>query len=119
MIVAPRWYPSTRTCCACGTVTLGRMDLAQRVFRCPSCGTELDRDLNAARNLLAVAESYADTQNACGEGVSALSERLPSSNQEPMIRRTDGESENGGTTTRYMPGVDLVDLVLLSDDREE
>jgi hypothetical protein len=63
-----------------------------------------------------VAESSADTQNACGEGVRTLVERLPSLNQEPTIRREDGETENGGTTVVV---VDLVDFVLTSDDREK
>jgi putative transposase len=50
LVVADRWYPSSRTCAACGQLNhgLGRGD---RVFRCPSCGFEADRDVNAAVNL--------------------------------------------------------------------
>jgi putative transposase len=115
--VAPRWYPSSKICSACGALSPERLSLAQRRFGCPSCGADIDRDLNAARNLLTVAESSTDTQNACGEGTSTLDERLPSSNQEPAIRRMDGEPENGGTTAVVV--VDLVDFVLISEDREE
>lgn len=118
VIVAPRWYPSSNICSACGALSSERLSLAQRQFGCLSCGAQLDRDLNAARNLLTVAESSADTKNACGEGVSTLDERLPSSNQEPTIRRVDGEAENAGTTAVGVV-VDLVDFFAIGDDREE
>mgnify|MGYP000106112727 CR=1 FL=1 len=50
LIVAPRSFPSTRMCSACGWVG-PRLPLSCRVFRCAACGLELDRDLNSARNL--------------------------------------------------------------------
>ena len=50
LIVAPRDFPSTRMCSACGWVG-PRLPLSCRVFRCAACGLMLDRDLNAARNL--------------------------------------------------------------------
>lgn len=62
----PRWYPSTKTCSACGH---GKAEilLAERVFRCEVCGAEIDRDRNAARNLAPrVAGSSPGTRNACG-----------------------------------------------------
>lgn len=65
LVVAPRFYPSTKTCSGCGAVK-GAMPLSERVFRCEACGLEIDRDLNAARNLAAVAGSSPETQNACG-----------------------------------------------------
>jgi len=52
LVEAPRFYPSTKTCSACGALR-ERMVRASRVFRCAACGLELDRDLNAARNLRA------------------------------------------------------------------
>jgi len=42
-----------------------KLALSERVFRCDECGLEIDRDLNAAKNLL-VAASSAETVNACG-----------------------------------------------------
>jgi len=43
------------------------MPLGERVFRCEACGAEIDRDLNAARNLATlVAGSSPETVNACG-----------------------------------------------------
>jgi putative transposase len=50
LVVADRWYPSSKTCSACGLVK-SDLPLSQRVFRCDRCGIVLDRDLNAARNL--------------------------------------------------------------------
>ncbi|WP_432992399.1 RNA-guided endonuclease TnpB family protein [Dactylosporangium sp. CA-233914] len=48
---ADRWYPSSKTCSACGVVNAG-LTLADRSWTC-QCGTTHDRDHNAARNLLA------------------------------------------------------------------
>src|SRR6202022_1011976 len=53
--VADRWYPSSKTCSACGVVK-AKLRLSERTFRCDKCGLVLDRDLNAARNLAGLAE---------------------------------------------------------------
>ena len=63
VVLADRWYPSSKTCSCCGSVAPG-LDLSQRIYRCGSCGLEIDRDLNAARNLEGMAASSAAT--ACG-----------------------------------------------------
>ena len=47
-----RFYPSSKTCSACGHV-LDSLDLDVREWECPSCGTHHDRDLNAAKSVLA------------------------------------------------------------------
>jgi putative transposase len=47
-----RFYPSSKTCSACGHV-LDSLDLDVRQWECPRCGTHLDRDLNAAKSVLA------------------------------------------------------------------
>ena len=65
MVVAPRFYPSTKTCSVCGHVKAA-MPLSERVFRCEACGSAMDRDVNAARNLAALAGSSPERQNACG-----------------------------------------------------
>jgi putative transposase len=49
LVIADRWYPSTRLCSACGAFN-GDLTLADRVFTC-RCGHCADRDLNAALNL--------------------------------------------------------------------
>ncbi|RYG92503.1 MAG: transposase, partial [Alphaproteobacteria bacterium] len=64
VVVAPRFFPSSKTCHVCGTVNAD-LKLSQRVWSCV-CGAHLDRDLNAALNLRHVAASRAETLNACG-----------------------------------------------------
>lgn len=53
LVVADRWYPSSKTCSGCGVVK-AKLRLSERVFSCDQCGVALDRDLNAARNLAAL-----------------------------------------------------------------
>jgi putative transposase len=50
LIVADRWYASSKTCSGCRQVK-ARLGLGERVYRCGHCGLELDRDVNAAVNL--------------------------------------------------------------------
>lgn len=50
LVVADRWYPSSKTCSGCGTVK-PKLSLAQRTYSCTTCGLVLDRDHNAAINL--------------------------------------------------------------------
>lgn len=49
LVIADRWYPSSRLCSACGAIR-GDLSLADRVFTC-ECGHSADRDANAAVNL--------------------------------------------------------------------
>jgi putative transposase len=44
---------TTMDCSACGARTKQRLRLSERTFHCPTCGAQLDRDVNAARNVLA------------------------------------------------------------------
>lgn len=50
LVVADRFYPSSKTCSSCGKIK-DDLKLKDRVYRCPKCGTIIDRDLNAAINL--------------------------------------------------------------------
>ena len=59
-----RWYPSSKRCSDCGH-TVAKMPLNVREWSCPECGTIHDRDINAARNVL-----------AAGLAVSALGESV-------------------------------------------
>ena len=65
LIPAGRWFPSSKTCSACGAVK-AKLTLAERTYVCTECGLVIDRDVNAARNLLALAASGAESLNACG-----------------------------------------------------
>ena len=66
--VVDRWYPSSKTCSKCGRVK-AKLSLAERTYRCDGCGLVMDRDLNAAVNIL-VAGSAPETLNAHGGTVS-------------------------------------------------
>lgn len=59
VVKADRWFPSSKTCSRCGCIK-DELTLADRVFRCDECGFEIDRDLNAARNLAALGELVID-----------------------------------------------------------
>ncbi|WP_433347136.1 RNA-guided endonuclease InsQ/TnpB family protein [Microtetraspora malaysiensis] len=56
-----RWFPSSKLCCECGTAQEA-MPLNVRSWTCP-CGAAHDRDVNAAKNILAAGR--ADRLNAC------------------------------------------------------
>lgn len=50
LIVADRWFPSSKTCSGCGQVKTD-LTLSERSYECGTCGLVLDRDVNAAINL--------------------------------------------------------------------
>lgn len=50
LVVADRWFPSSKTCSGCGAVKAD-LSLSERTYACTACGLVLDRDVNAAVNL--------------------------------------------------------------------
>ncbi len=80
LIVIDRWYPSSKTCSACGHL-LGGLSLGTRQWTCPWCRTRHDRDLNAAKNILAAGQAV----TACGAGIrhSGTPRMRPAVKQEP------------------------------------
>ncbi|TMR97087.1 RNA-guided endonuclease InsQ/TnpB family protein [Nonomuraea basaltis] len=64
LVVIDRWYPSSKTCSACGHL-LAELSLKTRHWTCPGCGTRHDRDVNAAKNILAAGLAV----SACGGDV--------------------------------------------------
>ena len=52
-IKAPRFYPSSKTCSHCGAIK-SDLKLTDRVYKCPQCGAVLNRDYNAALNLMKI-----------------------------------------------------------------
>jgi putative transposase len=64
LIVIDRWYPSGRTCSACGHLAAS-MPLNVREWDCANCGTRHDRDINAAINIRAAGLAV----TACGGSV--------------------------------------------------
>jgi putative transposase len=69
-----RFEPTSQVCSACGAKD-GPKPLSVREWTCKECGTVHDRDLNAARNILAAGR--ADKQNACGGQVRPLATAAP------------------------------------------
>jgi putative transposase len=73
LVAIDKWYPSSKRCSDCGHV-LGFLSLETRCWTCPVCGCVHDRDVNAAKNILAVGL----TVSAGGEAVRPGRVRLPS-----------------------------------------
>ncbi|MCM3687658.1 transposase [Kocuria rosea] len=66
IIISP-WEPTSRVCSVCG-INNGPKPLYVRTWTCECCGATLDRDYNAAVNIM-VAAGLAETLNACGPDV--------------------------------------------------
>jgi len=64
LVKIDKWYPSSKRCFDCGHI-LDSLQLDVRSWTCPQCGVVHDRDVNAAKNILAAGLAVA----ACGEAV--------------------------------------------------
>ena len=75
VMVADRWFPSSKTCSSCGQVK-SDLTLSDRTYTCDTCGLVMDRDLNAAVNLAAWAEDHTPTvQNGAECGGARVGDR--------------------------------------------
>jgi putative transposase len=92
LIIADRWFPSSKTCSACGAAR-ATLPLSERTFRCEHCGLVIDRDVNAARNLLKLAASGAESVNARGGAV------RPGTAGHVPVKREPGTGQPGKTGT--------------------
>jgi putative transposase len=74
LVIIDRFYPSSKTCSACRWIDED-LDLSARLFVCEACGLVIDRDLNAAINLvneaLQTTGSFSES-HASGQGSSGL-----------------------------------------------
>lgn len=100
LVVADRWYPSSKTCSRCG-VAKAKLPLSVRVFECDRCGLVLDRDDNAALNLAALAALNTGT-GVAGDLGSAKAEPKPrgadQKTRATRPRRRTGAGRAGGAT---------------------
>lgn len=64
LVKIDRWFPSSKRCGHCGHV-VEKLPLSIREWDCPNCGTHHDRDINAAKNILAVGH----TVTVCGANI--------------------------------------------------
>jgi len=98
LIVIDRWYPSSKTCSACGHL-LTALSLSTRTWQCPSCRTRHDRDINAAKCILAAGLAVGtDGANACGADVrhSGSSRVRSAVKQEPQPAKAGIHALQGG-----------------------
>lgn len=65
--VVDRWAPTSKTCSRCGWVK-PKLGLAERTYRCDECGLVIDRDVNAARNIAALAAVPTESGDAKARG---------------------------------------------------
>ena len=87
-----RWFPSTKTCSSCGGEQ--SMNLKDRIYECKSCGFVMNRDLNAAVNILNEGLNTLGHRgiNACGDGkVHAI---LDSKNPKRQVAVDEAETKN-------------------------
>ena len=88
--IVSRWAPTSQVCSGCGHCW-GKVGLGVREIECESCGEVHDRDINAAKNV--VAAGLAETQNGRGEWVSRS---VPSGAAVPFVE---------ASTTGVVPGI--------------
>ena len=50
LVVIDKWFPSSKTCSNCGHIKKD-LELKDRIYICPNCQIEIDRDYNAAINI--------------------------------------------------------------------
>ncbi|WP_200215223.1 IS607 family element RNA-guided endonuclease TnpB [Micromonospora coerulea] len=96
LVVADRWYPSSKTCSGCGAVKT-KLALSERTYTCTICGLTLDRDINAARNLAALAHEVTTAGSGPVAGRGADHKTRPSG---PVaVKRQPGTAAAGKTGT--------------------
>jgi putative transposase len=118
VIVIDRWYPSSKTCSACGHL-LAELSLSTRHWTCPACRARHHRDINAAKNILAagLAVGAGNGADACGADVrhsgtsrvrsAVKQESRPARAGIPVLQDSVGEfspSGRGVVNTSKAPG---------------
>ena len=91
LIVADRWFASSKTCSECGAVKT-KLALSERAYACEACGTVLDRDVNAAANLAQLAARGPDSN---GRGA----DQRTGPARQVAVKRQPGAATAGQTGT--------------------
>ncbi|HEX7164234.1 MAG TPA: IS607 family element RNA-guided endonuclease TnpB [Trebonia sp.] len=102
VIVADRWFASSKTCSGCGAVK-AKLLLSERTYACTACGLVLDRDVNAALNLAEygnrqIAGSGPETENGRG------ADRKTPSGVQVAVKRQPGTANAGQAGTAAPQG---------------
>jgi putative transposase len=82
VVAVDRFYPSSKTCCACGAVK-AKLPRGELVFVCEHCGHVADRDVNAAANIAREAWRLLEQQSSTVAGL-----RPETQNADPRSRKT-------------------------------
>lgn len=77
LIIAPRYFPSSKTCSECG-YCISELPLSIREWQCEKCHIIHDRDVNAAKNLLKFSTGSSPGIYACGDTSNGASQKLAS-----------------------------------------
>ena len=83
VIRVDRWAPTSKTCSDCGHY-VEELSLSTEAWTCPACGSELDRDWNAAKNILALGLRSLGRGTACARGEIGGSETAPAAASVPI-----------------------------------
>ena len=99
---ADRRFPSTQTCAGCGCRPNAKRDPGVRVYRCPRCGWECDRDAYAALNPAAGGAAHApgEAVNGQGDGIGR-----PGAHPDATVGEapSDGTPVDGPRSARVVP----------------
>ena len=92
VIVADRWFASSKICSVCA-VQQDKMPLAVRQWTCPDCGTIHERDVNAARNLLALGLAALSRSTASSAECEACGEESSGSGRKAGVKLASMKQE--------------------------
>ncbi|MFG2949961.1 IS607 family element RNA-guided endonuclease TnpB [Streptomyces adustus] len=87
LLAADRWFPSSKTCSGCGAVK-AKLPLHVRTYHCDACGLVIDRDVNAALNLAALAAAVVTGTGVAGD------------QDTPVVSKPRGADQKTRTTHR-------------------
>ncbi|MFG2296299.1 IS607 family element RNA-guided endonuclease TnpB [Streptomyces sp. NPDC048603] len=101
LVVANRWYPSSKTCSGCGAVK-AKLPLHVRTYACDACGLVIDRDDNAALNLAVLTAACTTGTGVAGDRDTAPAVSKPRGadrkTRATRPRRTAEAGRAGGAT---------------------
>jgi IS605 OrfB family transposase len=101
VIVADRWFASSKTCSGCGAVK-AKLPLSERTYKCASCAMVADRDLNAALNLAALGRRELAGSGPDSNGRGADRKTGPA--RQVAVKRQPGTAKAGKTGTAAPQG---------------
>jgi putative transposase len=95
--IVNRWEPTSQKCSCCGFKG-GKLDLSVREWKCANCGTYHDRDINAAKNIVAGGQS--ETQGALSDAEPSSARVAPQNGRGDRVRLSQKGAMVDETSTR-------------------